>query len=72
MQLSSAEALDRLYRPEALVVPVLVARDGPIAALDPNSFGALAETPPLIPVLATAKAAPQAGDQPPVQVGEPP
>lgn len=31
----SAEALDRLYRPEALEVPVLVARDGPIATIDP-------------------------------------
>ena len=38
----SAEALDRLYRPEALDVPVLVPRDGPIAALDPASVGALA------------------------------
>ena len=31
----SAEALDRLYRPQALAVPVLVPRDGPIAALSP-------------------------------------
>ena len=31
----SPEALDRLYRPQALDVPVLVARDGPIAALTP-------------------------------------
>lgn len=31
----SAEALDRLYRPQALAVPVLVPRDGPIAALVP-------------------------------------
>ncbi|SPH17440.1 hypothetical protein DEA8626_00962 [Defluviimonas aquaemixtae] len=35
-------ALDRLYRPEALDVPVLVARDGPIAAIDPRTVGALA------------------------------
>lgn len=35
----SAEALDRLYRPRALEVPVLVARDGPIAALDPRAAG---------------------------------
>ncbi|MGR3541820.1 MAG: DUF4115 domain-containing protein [Hasllibacter sp.] len=35
----SAEALDRLYRPRALDVPVLVARDGPIAALDPRAAG---------------------------------
>ncbi|WP_460275446.1 helix-turn-helix domain-containing protein [Celeribacter sp. ULVN23_4] len=38
----SAEALDRLYRPQALDVPVLVPRDGPIASLDPRSVGALA------------------------------
>ncbi|SHJ11830.1 helix-turn-helix domain-containing protein [Wenxinia saemankumensis] len=37
----SAEALDRLYRPEALDVPVLVSRDGPIAALSPSEIGAL-------------------------------
>lgn len=37
------EALDRLYRPEALAVPVLVARDGPIAALDPARTGALVD-----------------------------
>jgi len=37
----SPEALDRLYRPQALEVPVLVSRDGPIATLDPRSFGAL-------------------------------
>lgn len=38
----SVEALDRLYRPEALDVPVLVARDGPISTLNPNSTGTLA------------------------------
>lgn len=37
----SAEALDRLYRPQALDVPVLVPRDGPIATLDPRTVGAL-------------------------------
>ncbi|MBC7140938.1 MAG: DUF4115 domain-containing protein, partial [Rhodobacteraceae bacterium] len=36
------EAFDRLYRPAALDVPVLVARDGPIAAIDPRSVGMLA------------------------------
>lgn len=30
------EAFDRLYRPQALDVPVLVARDGPISTLNPN------------------------------------
>ncbi len=38
----SSDALDRLYRPQALEVPVMVPRDGPIAALDPDSFGTLA------------------------------
>ncbi len=28
--------VDRLFRPEALTVPVLTARDGPIAAINPN------------------------------------
>lgn len=36
------DTYDRLYRPEALDVPVLVARDGPIAAIDPDTVGALA------------------------------
>ncbi|MGR3659702.1 MAG: helix-turn-helix domain-containing protein [Paracoccaceae bacterium] len=35
------DALDRIYRPEALDLPVLVARDGPIATLDPSSVGSL-------------------------------
>jgi hypothetical protein len=37
----SPEALDRLYRPQALEVPVLVARDAPISTLNPGSFGAV-------------------------------
>ena len=39
---STPDALDRLYRPQALEAPVLVARDGPIAAVDPQITGALA------------------------------
>ena len=39
IQTARAEALDRLYRPQALDVPVLVARDAPIATIDPRSFG---------------------------------
>lgn len=39
------DSLDRLYRPQALEAPVLTARDGPIAALDPNSIGALVDEP---------------------------
>ncbi len=36
------DSLDRLYRPQALDSPVMIARDGPIAALDPRDVGALA------------------------------
>jgi cytoskeletal protein RodZ len=36
------ELMDRLYRPQALDVPVLTSRDGPIAAIDPRETGALA------------------------------
>ena len=39
---ATVEAFDRLYRPQALDVPVLVARDAPISTLDPNSLGAFA------------------------------
>ncbi|WP_170572245.1 helix-turn-helix domain-containing protein [Ruegeria atlantica] len=47
----SAEALDRLYRPQALDVPVLVARDAPISTLDPRKVGTfLPEEPPKIEV----------------------
>lgn len=37
----SPDALNRLYRPQALDVPVMTARDGPIASIDPSSVGAL-------------------------------
>ncbi|MFK7762919.1 MAG: helix-turn-helix domain-containing protein [Roseobacter sp.] len=39
MNAPRAEALDRLYRPDALDVPVLVARDAPISTLDPRTIG---------------------------------
>ena len=39
---NAVDPLDRLYRPQALEIPVMVARDGPIAALDPQSTGTLA------------------------------
>ncbi|MGR3513353.1 MAG: helix-turn-helix domain-containing protein [Paracoccaceae bacterium] len=38
----AADRLSRLSRPDALDIPVLVARDGPIAAIDPDTIGALA------------------------------
>jgi len=40
---TSMDSFDRLYRPQALDVPVLVARDAPISTLDPNSVGAFAQ-----------------------------
>ncbi|HEY9039337.1 MAG TPA: helix-turn-helix domain-containing protein [Roseovarius sp.] len=36
-----SDTLDRLYRPEALDLPVLIARDGPISTLDPMQGGTL-------------------------------
>lgn len=35
VNLPHPEGIDRTYRPQALEVPVLVARDGPISAIDP-------------------------------------
>lgn len=41
----TADALDRLYRPQALETPVFTARDGPIASLDPRNTGTLVYQP---------------------------
>jgi hypothetical protein len=43
MELPRAEALGRLYRPDALDMPVLVARDAPISTLDPRMVGNFAQ-----------------------------
>ncbi len=51
------DALDRLYRPQALDVPVMVARDGPIAAIDPGRNGLLA-SPVEVAALAEEEAEP--------------
>jgi cytoskeletal protein RodZ len=55
-QAPTAEALDRLYRPQALDVPVLVARDAPISTLRPGMIGALGPDAGVVdaPVLAEA------------------
>lgn len=59
------DALTRMYRPQALDVPVLVARDAPISTIDPSTVGAFANLPepePRITGLAginTASADPQ-------------
>ena len=55
------DSLDRLYRPQALDVPVLTARDAPISTLDPNAQGAFASNePPALPELDTDSAVQQA------------
>ena len=48
MQAVSDTQLQDLYRPRELELPQMVSRDGPISAIDPQSFGTLAkiEDPP--------------------------
>ncbi len=59
----SAEALDRLYRPQALEVPVLTHRDAPISTLDPASVGVLAGvTAPELGVAPASFGAPRTDD----------
>ena len=53
----TAEAMDRLYRPAALDLPVLVARDAPISTLDPDKVGTL--MPSALPEVDLADATPQ-------------
>ncbi|KUP92270.1 helix-turn-helix domain-containing protein [Tritonibacter horizontis] len=62
----AAEALDRLYRPQALDVPVLVARDAPISTLDPRALGNFAA--PEQPGLLLADASLPAKDNPDLAV----
>ena len=40
---ATPDVMDRLYRPQALDVPVLTSRDGPIAAINPRETGVLAQ-----------------------------
>ncbi|MFK7937939.1 MAG: helix-turn-helix domain-containing protein [Roseovarius sp.] len=73
----SDEGLDRLYRPEALDVPVMIARDAPISTLDPSRVGALAGSLPDADrdstlVLAENDTAGQFGPQPQVLADAPP
>lgn len=39
VQTPTTQALNRIYRPEVLEVPVLTARDGPISTIDPETVG---------------------------------
>ncbi len=63
---SSPDALDRLYRPQALDVPVLVARDAPIASLNRDTIGTFADAArPAVPSEQPADApVPQVNDGP--------
>ncbi len=47
--------LDRLYRPQALDVPVLVARDAPISTLNPQPMGNFSSEEPSITIAETAE-----------------
>ena len=71
-QAPSSEALNRLYRPQALDVPVLVARDAPISTLSPGNIGTLAPDlmMPQAPVLAAVDT--ETTVVPAIQVVEPP
>ncbi|MCP9481911.1 DUF4115 domain-containing protein [Shimia sp. CNT1-13L.2] len=44
----STETLDRLYRPQALDVPVMVARDAPISTLNPDTMGVFTPEAPVL------------------------
>jgi hypothetical protein len=50
------EGLDRLYRPQALEVPVLAARDAPISTLDPAAVGSFLPPEPDIDFASIAAA----------------
>lgn len=62
------DLMDRLYRPEALDVPVLTSRDGPIASIDPRQTGMLAATAPEDLAAAVAGAVSEALEGDAVQV----
>lgn len=70
MNAPSVEALDRLYRPQPLEVPVLVARDAPISTLNPGSFGVIEPVTGIEAALAEAVANPV--EPLPIQVNEAP
>lgn len=58
MEGTAEERLDRLYRPQALDVPVLVARDAPISTLNPGAMGSF--TPEMEAPVTMAEVAPDA------------
>ncbi|GGO52854.1 protein RodZ, contains Xre-like HTH and DUF4115 domains [Roseovarius pacificus] len=66
------ERLDRLYRPEALDVPVMVARDAPISTLDPAEVGTIRPDLPRTDRSSTFEVARKAESLPSPQVVEAP
>ncbi|AWB48411.1 DUF4115 domain-containing protein [Gemmobacter aquarius] len=64
----SPELLDRLYRPEALDVPVLTSRDGPIASIDPRQVGTLGNAQSTEMIAAAVNEALDQAAEAPVQV----
>ena len=54
----AATALADLYRQQELEVPILVPRDGPIAALDPDKTGLLAQVAPSTATVVKTEVAP--------------
>lgn len=66
---AAADPMERLYRPRALDVPVMVARDGPISSLEPGALSAMPSAP-RAPQMAALPDAPQlgTGGAAPVQV----
>jgi len=46
------DLVDRLYRPQALDIPVMTSRDGPIAAINPRDAGTLASVSQSDPIAA--------------------
>ncbi|MCW9042348.1 MAG: DUF4115 domain-containing protein [Pseudopelagicola sp.] len=52
----SQQSLDRLYRPQALDVPVMVARDAPISTLNPDTVGVFTPDAPLVVAAASEEA----------------
>ena len=55
---SNTDSFDRIYRPEALDVPVVVPRDAAIATLDPSTLGAFSTVRDAPEPLAIAEAEP--------------
>lgn len=62
------DLMDRLYRPQALDVPVMTSRDGPIAAINPRDTGTLASAPTDPMAAAIDQALAEAGATDAVQV----